>query len=189
MKQKRLSQQSTLFLVYKGTGYPALHPHYYNKKFKYPYTVTLLSCYNFFYLFIFLPDPGNPFRKLKVYRYVTREGENASFPCLATDPDLENMHLETCSSKTLPPGLQFSVSLEHGIYMHNTQKAYEGCYVCAGRLHGKDVRSGQFFLSVVPGKIVWVCSICTFFDLAKINQTNDITCGLFYCSTHCASCS
>uniref|UniRef100_A0AAX7VBP7 receptor protein-tyrosine kinase n=1 Tax=Astatotilapia calliptera TaxID=8154 RepID=A0AAX7VBP7_ASTCA len=113
-----------------------------------------------FLLFIyFLPDPGNPFRKLKVSRYVTREGENASFPCLATDPDLENMHLETCSSKTLPPGLQFSASLEHGIYMHNTQKAYEGCYVCAGRLHGKDVRSGQFFLSVVPGKLVWVCSI------------------------------
>lgn len=143
-----------------------------------------------FLLFIyFLPDPGNPFRKLKVSRYVTREGENASFPCLATDPDLENMHLETCSSKTLPPGLQFSASLEHGINLQNTQKAYEGCYVCAGRLHGKDVRSGQFFLSVVPGKIVLVCSICTFFDLAKINQRNDITWGLIYCSTHCASCS
>uniref|UniRef100_A0AAX7UB36 receptor protein-tyrosine kinase n=1 Tax=Astatotilapia calliptera TaxID=8154 RepID=A0AAX7UB36_ASTCA len=108
-------------------------------------------------IYVYVKDPGNPFRKLKVSRYVTREGENASFPCLATDPDLENMHLETCSSKTLPPGLQFSASLEHGIYMHNTQKAYEGCYVCAGRLHGKDVRSGQFFLSVVPGKLVWVC--------------------------------
>ncbi|CAI5640169.1 unnamed protein product [Oreochromis niloticus] len=101
-------------------------------------------------IYVYVKDPGNPFRKLKVYRYVTHEGENASFPCLATDPDLENMHLETCSSKSLPPGLQFSASLEHGIYMHNTQKAYEGCYVCAGRLHGKDVRSGQFHLSVVP---------------------------------------
>uniref|UniRef100_I3J4E4 receptor protein-tyrosine kinase n=1 Tax=Oreochromis niloticus TaxID=8128 RepID=I3J4E4_ORENI len=105
-------------------------------------------------IYVYVKDPGNPFRKLKVYRYVTHEGENASFPCLATDPDLENMHLETCSSKSLPPGLQFSASLEHGIYMHNTQKAYEGCYVCAGRLHGKDVRSGQFHLSVVPGKIL-----------------------------------
>lgn len=136
----------------------------------YPFHTT----FAIYFILFFLPDPGNPFRKLKVYRYVTHEGENASFPCLATDPDLENMHLETCSSKSLPPGLQFSASLEHGIYMHNTQKAYEGCYVCAGRLHGKDVRSGQFHLSVVPGKIVWVCSICTFFDLAKINQRHDI---------------
>uniref|UniRef100_A0AAX7UIM3 receptor protein-tyrosine kinase n=1 Tax=Astatotilapia calliptera TaxID=8154 RepID=A0AAX7UIM3_ASTCA len=119
-------------------------------------------------IYVYVKDPGNPFRKLKVSRYVTREGENASFPCLATDPDLENMHLETCSSKTLPPGLQFSASLEHGIYMHNTQKAYEGCYVCAGRLHGKDVRSGQFFLSVVPGKLVWVCR---FIDLMPTNSS------------------
>ncbi|XP_030583331.1 mast/stem cell growth factor receptor kita isoform X2 [Archocentrus centrarchus] len=101
-------------------------------------------------IYVYVKDSGNPFRKIKLNKVVAHEGETAYFPCLATDPDLENLHLEKCNTETLAPGLQISASLEHGIYLYNTQKAYSGCYVCTGTLAEKDVRSEKFALQVVP---------------------------------------
>lgn len=89
-----------------------------------------------------------------VYNILTREGNTASIPCLATDPSLDSLRLETCSSQDLASGLQFSPNLEQGILIHNTQKAYEGCYVCAGRLGEQHVKSHHYFLTVKPGKVV-----------------------------------
>lgn len=102
--------------------------------------------------FFFLADPDNPFRKSMVSNILSREGNSASIPCLATDPSLENLQLKTCSSKALASGLQFSSSLEQGIIIHNTQKSYEGCYVCTGRLKETNVRSHDYHLTVRPGK-------------------------------------
>lgn len=86
-----------------------------------------------------------------VSNILSREGDSASIPCLATDPSLENLQLKTCSSKALASGLQFSPSLEQGIIIHNTQKSYEGCYVCTGRLKETNVRSHDYHLTVRPG--------------------------------------
>lgn len=110
----------------------------------------------------FLADPDNPFRKSMVYNILTREGNTASIPCLATDPSLDSLRLETCSSQDLASGLQFSPNLEQGILIHNTQKAYEGCYVCAGRLGEQHVKSHHYFLTVKPGKVVWMHAGCCF---------------------------
>uniref|UniRef100_A0AAQ5X2Z3 receptor protein-tyrosine kinase n=1 Tax=Amphiprion ocellaris TaxID=80972 RepID=A0AAQ5X2Z3_AMPOC len=98
----------------------------------------------------FLADPENPFRKPMVFNILTREGETASIPCLATDPSLENLRLETCSSGALASGLQYSASLEQGIVIRNTQNAYEGCYVCTGTLMGRSVTSHDYYLTVKP---------------------------------------
>ncbi|TKS75028.1 Mast/stem cell growth factor receptor [Collichthys lucidus] len=101
-------------------------------------------------IYVYVKDPDNPFRKSMVFNILTREGNTASIPCLATDPSLDSLRLETCSSKDLASGLQFSPNLEQGILIHNTQKAYEGCYVCAGRLGEQDVKSHHYFLTVKP---------------------------------------
>lgn len=110
---------------------------------------------------IFLADRGSVFRKSMVFSILTRVGDNASIPCLATDPTLDDLRLETCSGKALTSGLQYSTSLEQGILIHNTQKAFEGCYVCTGRLGEKHVRSNDYSLTVRPGKTVgwclWTC--------------------------------
>lgn len=100
----------------------------------------------------FLADPDNSFRKSMVPNILTRVGEAASIPCLATDPSLVNLRLETCSSRALASGLQYSASLEQGIIIHNTQKAYEGCYVCTGMLREELVRSRDYNLIAKPGK-------------------------------------
>lgn len=104
------------------------------------------------FFFFFLADPDNPFRKSLVSNILSPEGNSASIPCLATDPSLENLQLITCSSKALASGLQFSSSLEQGIIIHNTQRSYEGCYVCTGRLKETNVRSHDYHLTVRPGK-------------------------------------
>ncbi|XP_044054971.1 mast/stem cell growth factor receptor kita isoform X2 [Siniperca chuatsi] len=105
-------------------------------------------------IYVYVKDPDNPFRKSMVFNILTREGDTASIPCLATDPSLDNLRLETCSSRALASDLQFSASLEQGIIIHNTQKAYEGCYVCTGRLKEEYVRSHDYYLTVRPVPVV-----------------------------------
>ncbi|XP_040896821.1 mast/stem cell growth factor receptor kita isoform X2 [Toxotes jaculatrix] len=101
-------------------------------------------------IYIYVKDPDNPFRKSKVSNILTRVGDTASIACLATDPSLDNLLLETCSGRALVSGLQYTASLEQGIIIHNTQKAYEGCYVCSGKLGGKHIRSHDYILTVRP---------------------------------------
>ncbi|XP_061593974.1 mast/stem cell growth factor receptor kita isoform X2 [Cololabis saira] len=101
-------------------------------------------------IYVFVKDPDNPFRKPMVFSILTREGDTASIPCLATDPSLGNLRLETCSRRALDSGLQFSASLEQGIIIHNIKKSYEDCYVCTGSLLGEHVRSHNYYLTVKP---------------------------------------
>ncbi|XP_037326310.2 mast/stem cell growth factor receptor kita isoform X2 [Pungitius pungitius] len=101
-------------------------------------------------IYIYVKDPDHAFRKPLVFNILTRLGDNVSIPCLATDPSLDNLHLEACSGKALASGLRSSPSLERGIVIHNTQKAFEGCYVCKGQLGGEPVRSSDYHLTVRP---------------------------------------
>lgn len=101
-------------------------------------------------IYVFVRDPDNAFRRSLVKDILTREGDTTAIPCLATDPGLDKLHLETCSGKGLVTGLQYSSSLEQGITIYNTQKDYEGCYVCKGTLREKVVRSVDYFLTVKP---------------------------------------
>ncbi|XP_077964962.1 mast/stem cell growth factor receptor kita isoform X2 [Gasterosteus aculeatus] len=101
-------------------------------------------------IYVYVKDPDNPFRKSMVFNILTRVGDNASIPCLATDPSLDNLRLEACSGGAPASGLRSSPSLERGIVIHNTQKAFEGCYVCTGRLGRERVQSHRYYLTVRP---------------------------------------
>uniref|UniRef100_A0A672IR01 receptor protein-tyrosine kinase n=1 Tax=Salarias fasciatus TaxID=181472 RepID=A0A672IR01_SALFA len=105
-------------------------------------------------IYIYVKDPAKPFRKSLVFNILAREGFTACITCLATDPSLENLRLETCSGRALPSGLKFTPELEQGIIIHNTQREYEGCYVCTGMLMKQRVRSQDYYLTVKPGKMV-----------------------------------
>uniref|UniRef100_A0A672INS1 receptor protein-tyrosine kinase n=2 Tax=Salarias fasciatus TaxID=181472 RepID=A0A672INS1_SALFA len=101
-------------------------------------------------IYIYVKDPAKPFRKSLVFNILAREGFTACITCLATDPSLENLRLETCSGRALPSGLKFTPELEQGIIIHNTQREYEGCYVCTGMLMKQRVRSQDYYLTVKP---------------------------------------
>ncbi|XP_008405694.1 mast/stem cell growth factor receptor kita isoform X2 [Poecilia reticulata] len=99
-------------------------------------------------IFVFVKDPENPFRKSLLNSILIREGHNADIPCLATDPSMLNLTLETCSGEALPAGLHYSTSLEQGIIIQNAKLTYGGCYVCTGRLEGRAVKSEKYSLTV-----------------------------------------
>uniref|UniRef100_A0A3B4BNJ8 Immunoglobulin domain-containing protein n=1 Tax=Periophthalmus magnuspinnatus TaxID=409849 RepID=A0A3B4BNJ8_9GOBI len=103
-------------------------------------------------IYVFVRDPDNPFRKSLVDNLLVREGDTVTIPCLATDPSLEKLHLQSCSDKGLATGLQYSTSLELGITIYNTQKEYGDCYICKGTLADKEVQSINYHLTVKPGK-------------------------------------
>ncbi|CAL1592988.1 unnamed protein product [Knipowitschia caucasica] len=101
-------------------------------------------------IYVFVRDPDNPFRRSIVDSILAREGETVTIPCLATDPSLEKLHLQTCSSKSLATGLQYNTSLDQGITIFHAQKDYEGCYICKGTLGDKEVQSINYRLTVKP---------------------------------------
>uniref|UniRef100_A0AAY5KGJ6 receptor protein-tyrosine kinase n=1 Tax=Esox lucius TaxID=8010 RepID=A0AAY5KGJ6_ESOLU len=112
-------------------------------------------CFNttpFDFISFFLADPENAFRKTMVFSVLARVGDSIAIPCLATDPAMVNLRLEPCHGGALPAGLHYLPSLERGMVIDNTQKAFEGCYICTGRLDGVLVKSRDYDLTVRPGK-------------------------------------
>uniref|UniRef100_A0A8C5A5G2 receptor protein-tyrosine kinase n=1 Tax=Gadus morhua TaxID=8049 RepID=A0A8C5A5G2_GADMO len=103
-------------------------------------------------IYVYVKDPDNAFRRSMVFNILTRVGDSVSIPCLATDPALVNLRLETCKGRALAPGLQYSATLEAGVTIYSTEKAFEGCYVCSGQLGEAEVRSGRYDLTVRPGE-------------------------------------
>ncbi|KAK0147254.1 Mast/stem cell growth factor receptor Kit [Merluccius polli] len=101
-------------------------------------------------IYVYVRDPDNAFRRSMVFSILTRVGDSASIPCLATDPGLVDLKLESCQGGALAPGLQYSASLEKGVTIYSTEKAFEGCYVCTGRLGDARVRSRPYDLTVRP---------------------------------------
>ncbi|CAB1324124.1 unnamed protein product, partial [Coregonus sp. 'balchen'] len=101
-------------------------------------------------VYVYVKDPDNAFRKTIVFSILTRAGDSASIPCLATDPGVVNLRLEPCHGSALPNGLHYAASLERGIVIYDTKKAFEGCYICTGRLGGALVKSHNYDLTVRP---------------------------------------
>ncbi|XP_030228746.1 mast/stem cell growth factor receptor kita isoform X2 [Gadus morhua] len=104
-------------------------------------------------IYVYVKDPDNAFRRSMVFNILTRVGDSVSIPCLATDPALVNLRLETCKGRALAPGLQYSATLEAGVTIYSTEKAFEGCYVCSGQLGEAEVRSGRYDLTVRPAPV------------------------------------
>ncbi|XP_030627009.1 mast/stem cell growth factor receptor kita [Chanos chanos] len=93
-------------------------------------------------------DPDNAFRKGIVFDIMAGPGESVSIPCLATDPAIKDLHLETCEGHQFPDRLRYSASTETGITIINIQKDFEGCYICSGILRGETVKSPNYQLTV-----------------------------------------
>ncbi|MCI4389293.1 hypothetical protein PGIGA_G00096220 [Pangasianodon gigas] len=95
-----------------------------------------------------LADPDNAFRRSIIPDIMAGAGDTACIPCLATDPRMVDLHLETCNGLPLPTGMRYSASTETGISVVNVQPSYKGCYVCVGILGEKIARSMEYKLNV-----------------------------------------
>ncbi|XP_063057403.1 mast/stem cell growth factor receptor kita isoform X2 [Engraulis encrasicolus] len=95
-------------------------------------------------------DPDNAFRRSALPSLIGAVGRDVTLPCMATDPDIVELRLETCQGEPLPLGLRYHGSLERGVTLESVRADFEGCYRCAGRLDGQEVRSGEYRLEVRP---------------------------------------
>ncbi|TSN30194.1 Mast/stem cell growth factor receptor kita [Bagarius yarrelli] len=95
-----------------------------------------------------LADPQNAFRKSIINDIMAGAGDTALIPCLATNPKMVELHLETCNGEPIPPGMRYSSSIETGISVMKVQPSYKGCYICVGILEEKMARSMEYKLNV-----------------------------------------
>lgn len=103
---------------------------------------------------LFLADLENAFVRSMVNGLLVREGQNCTIPCLVTDPAVNHLSLLTCTGTALPAGLTYITNPERGITIRNVSKAFDGCYVCAGQMDEKPVKSNQYTLDVRLGVCV-----------------------------------
>ncbi|XP_050976360.1 KIT proto-oncogene, receptor tyrosine kinase b isoform X2 [Labeo rohita] len=101
-------------------------------------------------IYIYVKDLENAFVRSMMDGLLVREGEDGTLPCLVTDPAVKNLSLLTCTGSGLPAGLTYSVHPQRGITIKNVSRAFEGCYICAGEMDEKPVKSNPYSLSVRP---------------------------------------
>ncbi|ROI16033.1 Mast/stem cell growth factor receptor Kit [Anabarilius grahami] len=99
-------------------------------------------------IYVYVKDLENAFVRSMVNGLLVREGENCTIPCLVTDPAVNHLSLLTCTGTALPAGLTYIMNPERGITIRNVSKAFDGCYVCAGQMDEKPVKSNQYTLDV-----------------------------------------
>uniref|UniRef100_A0A672S6B2 receptor protein-tyrosine kinase n=1 Tax=Sinocyclocheilus grahami TaxID=75366 RepID=A0A672S6B2_SINGR len=99
-------------------------------------------------IYIYVKDSENPFVRSMVDGLLVREGEDGTLPCLVTDPAVNHLSLLPCTGSALPAGLIYIAHPQRGITIRNVSKAFEGCYVCAGEMDEKPVKSSQYNLGV-----------------------------------------
>uniref|UniRef100_A0A8C2CHC1 receptor protein-tyrosine kinase n=1 Tax=Cyprinus carpio TaxID=7962 RepID=A0A8C2CHC1_CYPCA len=97
-----------------------------------------------------LADLENPFVRSMLDGLLVREGEDGTLPCLVTDPAVNHLSLLTCGGSGLPAGLTYSAHPQKGITIKNVSRAFEGCYICAGEMDEKPVKSSPYNLGVRP---------------------------------------
>ncbi|XP_062334759.1 KIT proto-oncogene, receptor tyrosine kinase b isoform X2 [Osmerus eperlanus] len=99
-------------------------------------------------IYVYVKDPQNAFQRTMVNGILVREGEDCTVPCLATDPAVTLLALNTCDGRLLPSDLRYRADPQRGIIIAKAKKVYEGCYMCVGELGGVLVNSSQYTVDV-----------------------------------------
>uniref|UniRef100_A0A9J8C1E8 receptor protein-tyrosine kinase n=1 Tax=Cyprinus carpio carpio TaxID=630221 RepID=A0A9J8C1E8_CYPCA len=114
-------------------------------------------------IYIYVKDSENPFVRSMLDGLLVREGENGTLACLVTDPAVTHLSLLPCTGSALPAGLTYIADPQRGITIRNVSKAFEGCYICAGEMDEKPVKSSQYNLVVRLGMYPYiVTAVCVF---------------------------
>ncbi|XP_056112829.1 KIT proto-oncogene, receptor tyrosine kinase b [Rhinichthys klamathensis goyatoka] len=130
-------------------------------------------------IYVYVKDLRNAFVQSMVNGLLVREGGDCTIPCLVTDPAVNHLSLLTCAGTALPAGLTYITHPQRGITIRNVSKAFDGCYVCAGQMDEKPVKSSHYNLDVrlVP-ETVPVISLSRMENVILIqDQGFELTCS------------
>ncbi|KAK7166463.1 hypothetical protein R3I93_006285 [Phoxinus phoxinus] len=130
-------------------------------------------------IYVYVKDLRNAFVQSMVTGLLVREGGDCTIPCLVTDPAVNHLTLLTCAGTALPAGLTYITHPQRGITIRNVSKAFDGCYVCAGQMDEKPVKSSHYNLDVRPvPETVPVISLSRMENVILIqDQDFELTCS------------
>uniref|UniRef100_A0A672SVT8 Platelet-derived growth factor receptor-like protein n=1 Tax=Sinocyclocheilus grahami TaxID=75366 RepID=A0A672SVT8_SINGR len=82
-------------------------------------------------------------------RYVRKEGEDLTLPCLLTDPDATDFTFRMDNGSAVPYGMNVTFDPKKGVLIHNVQPGFNADYVCSARIRGVEKVSKIFSINII----------------------------------------
>uniref|UniRef100_A0A8C2A9P5 receptor protein-tyrosine kinase n=1 Tax=Cyprinus carpio TaxID=7962 RepID=A0A8C2A9P5_CYPCA len=83
-------------------------------------------------------------------RYVRKEGEDLTLPCLLTDPDATDFTFRMDNGSAVPYGMNVTFDPRKGVLIRNVQPGYNADYICRARIKGVEKVSKIFSINIIP---------------------------------------
>uniref|UniRef100_A0A8C1ZS13 receptor protein-tyrosine kinase n=1 Tax=Cyprinus carpio TaxID=7962 RepID=A0A8C1ZS13_CYPCA len=82
-------------------------------------------------------------------RYVRKEGEDLTLPCLLTDPDATDFIFRMDNGSAVPYGMNVTFDPKKGVLIRNVHPGFNADYVCSARIRGARKFSKIFSINVI----------------------------------------
>uniref|UniRef100_A0A8C1F039 receptor protein-tyrosine kinase n=1 Tax=Cyprinus carpio carpio TaxID=630221 RepID=A0A8C1F039_CYPCA len=82
-------------------------------------------------------------------RYVRKEGEDLTLPCLLTDPDATDFIFRMDNGSAVPYGMNVTFDPKKGALIRNVHPGFNADYVCSARIRGARKFSKIFSINVI----------------------------------------
>ncbi|XP_052430001.1 macrophage colony-stimulating factor 1 receptor [Carassius gibelio] len=82
-------------------------------------------------------------------RYVRKEGEDLTLPCLLTDPDATDFTFRMDNGSAVPYGMNVTFDPKKGVLIRNVHPGFNADYVCSARIRGVWKVSKIFSINVI----------------------------------------
>uniref|UniRef100_A0A671KMC3 receptor protein-tyrosine kinase n=1 Tax=Sinocyclocheilus anshuiensis TaxID=1608454 RepID=A0A671KMC3_9TELE len=82
-------------------------------------------------------------------RYVRKEGEDLTLPCLLTDPDATDFTFRMDNGSAVPYGMNVTFDPKKGVLIRNVQPGFNADYICSARIRGVEKVSKIFSINVI----------------------------------------
>ncbi len=92
-------------------------------------------------------------------RYVRKEGEDLTLPCLLTDPDATDFIFRMDNGSAVPYGMNVTFDPKKGVLIRNVQPGFNADYVCSARIRGVEKVSKIFSINVIQREFRWNPSV------------------------------
>uniref|UniRef100_A0A672MYJ7 receptor protein-tyrosine kinase n=1 Tax=Sinocyclocheilus grahami TaxID=75366 RepID=A0A672MYJ7_SINGR len=82
-------------------------------------------------------------------RYVRKEGEDLTLPCLLTDPNATDFTFRMDNGSAVPYGMNVTFDPRKGVLIHNVHPGFNADYICGARIKGVEKVSKIFSINII----------------------------------------
>uniref|UniRef100_A0A673GGL2 Immunoglobulin domain-containing protein n=1 Tax=Sinocyclocheilus rhinocerous TaxID=307959 RepID=A0A673GGL2_9TELE len=82
-------------------------------------------------------------------RYVRKEGEDLTLPCLLTDPNATDFTFRMDNGSAVPYGMNVTFDPRKGVLIRNVHPGFNADYICSARIKGVEKVSKIFSINII----------------------------------------